>query len=279
MRAGNRNFAAYTHLPSGKYTFRVKASRNFSSDDAPVTSLVIIIHPPFWRTPWFIGLCILLLAAALYGLYRYRISQLIRLQKVRNRIASDLHDDIGSALTHISILSELSKSGVPPSAETALFLDRISEEVASSGQALDDIVWSINSNNDTMEQTVARMRRYAAEILETKVDKYVVDFDDRFAHRKFNMEQRRDFFLLFKEVISNIYKHSKATQVEIRVWFERNNLHLEVKDNGVGFDKTRATERNGIKNMQARAEKWNGQFLIHSEPGKGTQTTISMPVA
>ncbi|RYY11602.1 MAG: hypothetical protein EOO04_34975, partial [Chitinophagaceae bacterium] len=248
-------------------------------DNAPITSLIIIIHPPFWRAPWFIALCVLLIAATLYGLYRYRISQLIRLQKVRNRIASDLHDDIGSALTHISILSELSKAGVPPSAETALFLDRISEEVASSGQALDDIVWSINSNNDTMEQTVARMRRYAAEVLETKVEKYLVDFDDRFAHRKLNMEQRRDFFLLFKEVISNIYKHSKATEVGIRVWFEKNRLHLQVKDNGIGFDKTRATERNGLKNMQARVEKWNGQFIMESEPGTGTQTIITMPVA
>jgi ligand-binding sensor domain-containing protein/signal transduction histidine kinase len=279
MEAGNRNFAAYTHLPSGEYLFRVKASRNFSSENAPVTSLLIIIRPPFWKTAWFIGLIVLLLAAALYGIYRYRISQLIRLQKVRNRIASDLHDDIGSALTHISILSELSKNGVLPSTETALFLDRISEEVASSGQALDDIVWSINSNNDTMEQMVARMRRYAAEILDTKVEKYVVDFDDRFAHRKLSMEQRRDIFLLFKEVISNIYKHSRATVVEIRIWFEKSNLHMQVKDDGVGFDKSKATERNGIKNMQARTEKWNGQFLIRSEPGKGTETNISMPLA
>lgn len=279
MEAGNRNYAAYTHLPSGKYLFRVKASRSLSGDKAPVTSLMIIISPPFWKTPWFIGLCILLLAAALYGIYRYRISQLIRLQKVRNRIASDLHDDIGSALTHISILSELSKAGVSPATETSAFLNRISEEVASSGQALDDIVWSINSNNDTMEQMVARMRRYAAEILESRVEKYVIDFDDRFAHRRLSMEQRRDFFLMFKEVINNIYKHSKATQVEIRIWFEKNDLHLQVKDNGIGFDKSRSTERNGIKNMQARAEKWGGRFLIRSESGKGTETSISMPVA
>jgi len=278
MEAGNRNYAAYTHLPSGKYLFQVKASHNLSGDNPPVASLMIIISPPFWQTPWFIALCVLLLAAALYGIYRYRISQLIRLQKVRNRIASDLHDDIGSALTHISILSELSKAGISPTAETSAFLNRISEEVASSGQALDDIVWSINSSNDSMEQMVARMRRYAAEILESRVEKYMIDFDDRFAHRKLSMEQRRDFFLLFKEVINNIYKHSKATQVEIRIWFEKNDLHLQVKDNGVGFDKSRSTERNGIKNMQARAEKWKGHFLIRSEPGKGTETSISIPV-
>lgn len=274
--AGTRNYAAYTHLPSGKYTFYVKATRNFSTENAPVTSLVIVIEPPFWRTPWFIILCVLLLAASLYGIYRYRISQLIRLQKVRNRIASDLHDDIGSALTHINILSELSKAGVDPKTETAGFLDRITEEVTNCGQSLDDIVWSINSNNDTMEQMVARMRRYVAEVLETKVEKYSVDFDDRFANRKLNMEQRRDFFLLFKELINNIYKHSKASQVDIRVWLERNTLHLRVADNGIGFDKTKSTERNGVKNMHARTEKWRGQIEIKSAPDEGTVIKISM---
>jgi len=274
--AGTRNFAAYTHLPSGKYTFYVKATRNFSAENAPVTSLIIIIEPPFWRTPWFIILCVLLLAASLYGIYRYRISQLIRLQKVRNRIASDLHDDIGSALTHINILSELSKSGIDPHTEAAGFLDRITEEVTNCGQSLDDIVWSINSNNDTMEQMVARMRRYVAEVLETKVEKYAVDFDDRFAYRKLNMEQRRDFFLLFKELINNIYKHSKASQVGIRIWLERNTLHMRVADNGIGFDKTKATERNGVKNMHARTEKWRGQIDIKSSPGSGTVIAIAM---
>ncbi|PZR26585.1 MAG: hypothetical protein DI535_13680 [Citrobacter freundii] len=274
--AGTRNYAAYTHLPSGKYTFYVKATRNFSTENAPVTSLVIVIEPPFWRTPWFIILCVLLLAASLYGIYRYRISQLIRLQKVRNRIASDLHDDIGSALTHINILSELSKAGVDPKAETAGFLDRITEEVTNCGQSLDDIVWSINSNNDTMEQMVARMRRYVAEVLETRVEKYTVDFDDRFANRKLNMEQRRDFFLLFKELINNIYKHSRASQVDIRVWLERNTLHLRVSDNGIGFDQTKSTERNGVKNMHARTEKWGGKIEIRSAPEAGTVIKIAM---
>lgn len=278
LDAGTRNYAAYTHLPSGKYVFMVTATRSYPMDDAPVATLTIIIEPPFWRTPWFIILCVVALAASLYGIYRYRISQLIRLQKVRNRIASDLHDDIGSALTHISILSELSKGSIDPKEEANNFLGRISEEVASSGQALDDIVWSINSRNDTMEQTVARMRRYVAEVLETKVEKYSVDFDDRFANRKLNMEQRRDFFLLFKELINNIYKHSKATQVDIRIWIEKNTLYVRVADNGIGFDKARATERNGVKNMQFRTEKWKGRFHIDSTPGVGTIITASMPL-
>jgi ligand-binding sensor domain-containing protein/signal transduction histidine kinase len=278
IEAGTRNYAAYTHLPAGKYQFKVKASRDLSTEPSQITSLEIIIKPPFWQTVWFISLFVLIIAASLYGIYRYRISQLIRLQKVRNRIASDLHDDIGSALTHINILSELSKAGVDPGSEASLFLGRISEEVTNSGQALDDIVWSINSNNDTMEQMVARMRRYAAEVFETKIDRFSLEFDDRFAHRRLNMEQRRDVFLLFKELISNIYKHAKASQVDIRIWIEKNRLNMYIADNGCGFDRTKATGRNGLKNMQARTEKWNGSFTIHTQPGSGTITNVSMPL-
>ncbi|MCG2615902.1 histidine kinase [Terrimonas sp. NA20] len=276
--AGTRNYAAYTHLPAGKYRFRVKASRDLSTEPSQITSLEIIIKPPFWQTVWFISLCGLCIAASLYGLYRNRISQLIRLQKVRNRIASDLHDDIGSALTHINILSELSKTGIDPKSETSLFLNRISEEVTTSGQALDDIVWSINSNNDTMEQMVARMRRYVAEVFETNIDHFSLEFDDRFAHRKLNMEQRRDFFLLFKELINNTYKHARASKVDIRIWIEKNRLNMYISDNGCGFDKTIETSRNGLKNMQARTEKWSGSFTINTQPGKGTITNISMPL-
>ncbi|MET0465558.1 MAG: two-component regulator propeller domain-containing protein [Chitinophagaceae bacterium] len=276
--AGTRNYAAYTHLPAGKYQFNVKARRDLSAEPSQITFLEIIIKPPFWQTIWFISICTLCIAASLYGIYRYRISELIRLQKVRNRIASDLHDDIGSALTHINILSELSKTGIDPKSETSLFLNRISEEVTNSGQALDDIVWSINSNNDTMEQMVARMRRYVAEVFETKIDHFSLKFDDRFAHRKLNMEQRRDFFLLFKELINNTYKHARASKVEIRISIERNMLNMYIADNGCGFDKTRENNRNGLKNMQARTEKWKGSFTIDSKPGCGTVTSISMPL-
>src|SRR5205085_41794 len=131
------------------------------------TVLRIIIEPPFWRTWWFMVICAFLFAGLLYAVYRYRVNQLLQMEQTRNRIASDLHDDIGSTLTNISLLAELSrKKLLPGNEEVTDFLKRISEEVQQFSQALDDIVWSINSNNDTLEQTVARMRRYAGEIFE-----------------------------------------------------------------------------------------------------------------
>jgi signal transduction histidine kinase/ligand-binding sensor domain-containing protein len=278
IEAGNRNYAAYTNIPPGTYTFRVKAWEQIKGATVQDGLLTIIITPPFWKTWWFVALLILALATLLYLLYRYRINQLIALQKVRNRIATDLHDDIGSTLTNISILSELSRQKLGQQEEAGVFLSRITEEVTNSSQALDDIVWSINTNNDTLEQTVARMRRYAAEIFDGANIHYTLLLDEYFAQRKLNMEQRRDCFLLFKEVINNIYKHADAKNVLIRLWIERQQLYMIIEDDGRGFDVAQTTHRNGLKNIQQRVGKWGGRIEIVSSKGKGTAMQINFPI-
>lgn len=276
--AGNRNYVAYTNLPPGRYVFKVKAALQLP-DNSPVTELVIIINPPFWRTAWFLVLCVLALAGILYAIYRYRINQLLSLQKVRNRIATDLHDDIGTTLTNISILSELSKKKLLQKEEAGTFLDRIAEEVHNSSQALDDIVWSINTSNDTLEQTVARMRRYAAEVFDAANIVYSLQLDEQFEKYKLNMEQRRDCFLIFKEAINNIYKHANAKRVEIKVWIEKGHLYMNICDDGKGFDTTTITHRNGIKNINNRIEKWNGSITMSSVIGEGTVTKVNFPLS
>jgi len=198
---------------------------------------------------------------------------------VRNRIATDLHDDIGTTLTNISILSELSKKNLQQKEDASTFLDRIAEEVHNSSQALDDIVWSINTKNDTLEQTVARMRRYAAEVFDAANIAYSLQLDEQFERYKLNMEQRRDCFLIFKETINNIYKHANAKQVQIKVWIERGYLHMNINDDGKGFDTNTHTHRNGIKNIHNRIEKWKGRILLKSVPGKGTLTEVSIPLS
>jgi ligand-binding sensor domain-containing protein/two-component sensor histidine kinase len=277
--AGNRNYVAYTNLSPGNYVFEIKASGQTGNQPGKITQLSIMISPPFWQRWWFIALCILAVAGILYALYRYRVNQLLQIQKVRSRIATDLHDDIGSTLTNINILSELSKKNIDHRKEAELFLNRITEEVNVSSQALDDIVWSINKNNDNVAQTVARMRRYATEVLEGTNIKYSLQSDEQVAHRRLNMELRRDFYLLFKESVTNIYKHSRASNVQILVWIDRSLLKMKIQDDGVGFDSTATTHRNGIKNMRARAAKWKGVIDIQSAPMEGTTMEISLPVS
>lgn len=277
--AGNRNYAAYTNLEPGNYVFEVRASDQTNSTNGSITRMSIYIAPPFWQTWWFITLVVMTVTFILYGFYRYRVNQLLQLQRVRSRIATDLHDDIGSTLTNINILSELSKKNIDQRKEAEMFLTRITEEVNVTSQALDDIVWSINKNNDTVEETVARMRRYAAEVLEGANIRYSLQSDEQMSNRKLNMELRRDVYLLFKESINNIYKHSKATSVDIRVWLDRNHLRMLIRDNGIGFDSKASTHRNGIKNMHARAKKWRGSVSLVTEEGKGTTTDIALPVS
>lgn len=239
---------------------------------------VRVTEPAFWLTAWFIIVCVVLPVGLLFAFYRYRVNQFIHLQQVRNRIATDLHDDIGSALTNISILSELSRKYLLQKDQAGVFLDRIKEEVANSGQALDDIVWSINAKNDTLEQTVVRMRRYVAELFDAANITYSLQLDEQFEQYKLNMEQRRDCFLIFKESINNIYKHACAQHVHIKVWIDKSHLFMTIKDDGKGFDITAATHGNGIKNIRNRIQKWKGSLTINSVGGKGTVTEVAMPM-
>jgi signal transduction histidine kinase len=214
----------------------------------------------------------------IYAVYRYRVQQLIRLQKVRNHIAADLHDEIGSSLTNISILSNLSKKSLTGDVNTKDFLQRISEEVSSSSQALDDIIWSVNTSHDTLEETVARMRRYAAELFDAAGISYELHLDPSFERTKLAMEQRRDIYLLYKEAVNNISKHAQAKQVNINIAIVHGRLQLHIADDGKGFEAGKESHRHGLQGMKQRVEKWKGQISIDSGNGKGTSIRIQLPV-
>jgi signal transduction histidine kinase len=209
--------------------------------------------------------------------YRYRIRQLKRIQQVRNRIATDLHDDIGSTLTNISILTELSKRNRNDPEKSEAYLDRIREEIDASGHALDDIIWSVNSKNDTLQETAARMRRYAAELFDARNIRYELKMDPLIAEKKIMMEQRRDLFLIFKELLNNIHKHAAASAVSISIFIENDNLRLLIGDDGKGFDTTKLTHRNGISNIKNRVSRWKGAITVQSGNGNGTMVDVRLP--
>jgi signal transduction histidine kinase len=219
----------------------------------------------------------LVIAVTLYMFYNYRISQLKRLQRVRNRIATDLHDDIGSTLTNISILAELSKRNGQDPKKAAAYLDRIRDELDASTQALDDIIWSVNTKNDTLQEMSARMRRYAAELFDAGNIKYKLEMDASIGERKIMMEQRRDLFLIFKESLNNIHKHAGASFVSISLSIMKENLVLVIRDDGKGFDVTKQTHRNGLHNIKDRARRWNGSVQIQSIAEQGTSIDIKLP--
>jgi signal transduction histidine kinase len=249
-----------------------------------ITSLRIIIRPPFWRTFWFYGLLVLVIAAALYYLYRLRIRRLLQVEKIRTRLARDLHDDMGSTLSTINILSNMAVKKIGSDQQASQdYMGRISDSSSRIMEAMDDIVWSINPVNDSMRKILARMKEFAGNVLEASDIEYSFMVDEAVKDMSFDMEWRREIFLVFKEAINNIVKYAKASQVNITLRKQKNALHMTITDNGVGFntvvDQHGSVRGNGLRNMRKRAEAMNGSFRIISAPESGTSVELRIPLA
>jgi two-component sensor histidine kinase len=262
-----------TNLSPGNYTFQVRVV----GDAGSIATKQIKIAYPFYQTWWFYSLLAIAVTTVLYGFYQYRINSLLQLQNVRNRISADLHDDIGARLTSINLLSALSEQKLREPEQASEYLKRISGEVQNSGEALDDIVWSINTRNDSMDEIIARMRRHAADVFDGTGIHYSIDADDHVSSMKLPMAKRRDLFLVYKEVINNIHKHAGATKVGITIASQNGSLFMKIEDNGKGFVTEKPTHRNGLKNIHYRIELNKGNLTIESIPGKGTTVIIGLP--
>ncbi|GAA3979611.1 ligand-binding sensor domain-containing protein [Mucilaginibacter dorajii] len=273
--AGQRNYVSYTNVPAGQYNFLIKYVKKDNVGHAAISNIILKISGPVYKKTWFIILAILLFMGVVYGLYRYRIAQLFKLLQIRQRIATDLHDDIGSTLSNINILSELSKKSLENPSQANKFLDRISEEVQTSSQSLDDIIWSINTHNDNWGETFSRMRRYAAEVFENSGILYTIKLEEQAGTNALKMEKRRDVFLIYKEILNNIHKHAGATEVEINMRFNKQQLIMSISDNGKGFDKSLQTHRNGLKNLNNRVARWKGTINIETNKA-GTHIHIAI---
>jgi ligand-binding sensor domain-containing protein/two-component sensor histidine kinase len=277
-KLSNLHTVSYANLQPGNYRFEVRTIGWNEKWGAPA-SFLFMIRPPYWQTWWFYSLISLLILLLFYSVYLYRIRQLRNLHDVRDRIATDLHDDIGATLTNINMLSEISRKNLEQPREAEKFLNRITEEVTDSGQALNDIIWSVNTRNDSVEETLARMRRYAAELFDNSKTTCHLNLDESVTGKKLNMEQRRDVYLIYKESLNNIYKHALANNVWIDVQLQKGKLHLKMKDDGKGFDPSMLTNRNGLKNIRTRTSKWKGSVNIETAPGNGTLIEIIIPLA
>jgi len=272
----------YSSLKPGTYRFQVRAMNvdgRWSENNA---EYAFQIKPPFWETPWFIALVILLIGAGLYALYRYRIAQLLRLQEVRNNISRNLHDDIGASLSNINILNELAKRNMRDESKADLYLSKAGEDIQRISESLSDIVWNINPRYDDLANLFIRMKRYAADMLEGKSISAELVFPTIEHPVTLPMDQRRDFYLIFKEAVNNLVKYSKATQALVEVKLNSHSINLLIRDNGKGFDSTKVHAEtsggNGLYNMKQRADKWKGGLTIESLPGKGTVVRVSMRI-
>lgn len=248
-------------------------------ESANITKLYIDISPHFYQTRWFLTLIILSAIGLTYLFYRLRLNRLLAVERIRNKVARDLHDDVGSTLSTINILSSMAKTKLlTDPVKTSEYISKITHNSQHMMESMDDIVWSIKPDNDNMQRIVARMREYASSILEPKDIEIEFRIDEKIEELKLNMESRRDVFLIYKEALNNSAKYSQCTQVKVFIGTENKKLVIRITDNGIGFNVQTADSGNGLGNMQKRAEVLRGSLDIKSEEGKGTEISLMIPV-
>ena len=274
INAGNNNTTTYTNLDPGTYTFKVKGSNKDEVWNEEGVSIQLVITPPWYKTWWFRVLIGLAIIGIIYFVYKYRLKQALKLHAIRNSIARDLHDEIGSNLSNISIFSEVAQQQNGTAAETEPILKKINEYARVSMTSMSDIVWMINARNDSFENIITRMRSLAAEIFEAKNYTLHLNFDERLNELSLNMEQRKNFYLIYKEAINNVAKYASCKNVWISLQKDGNNIRLEVKDDGVGFSVNTHHKGNGLYNMEKRAETLNGKLKIESKKDDGTTVEL-----
>jgi two-component system sensor histidine kinase UhpB len=221
---------------------------------------------------------VLLILIGLLIINRYKGAQkarrLIELEKMRNHIARDLHDDMGSALSSIHIISKVSGTGGMEEQKAQNRLTKIHEHSGQMLENMSDIVWTINPANDTLEKIIFKMREFAADILDPLNIESVFGQDGDLHNVRLGLQTRKDLYLVFKEALNNAAKYSRCGKVEIRVVADGRDIELRVRDDGAGFNRNEVKCGNGLKNMEERARQINGELTISSAPGSGTTVTL-----
>jgi signal transduction histidine kinase/ligand-binding sensor domain-containing protein len=275
--ATDQRNANYTQLPPGDYNFFVQCGNKNGVWNSHLASFSFIITPPYWETLWFRVLIILTIAFGLYQLYRYKIKHILAIERIRERIASDFHDDIGSALSSISIFSDVADKQLQrklPPEQTREVISHISHHSQAMLEAMDDIIWAVNPQNDHFNDLAVRMREFAIPLLEARNINFDIDIQEDILGARVKMEARKNIFMIFKECINNILKHADCTAIKITINRPDNQLELTISDNGKGFDINEKNTRNGLKNMKKRAAEIDGVIQVISQPCNGTVTRL-----
>jgi len=237
------------------------------------------ILPPVWQRWWFIVLAVALVGLIAYALYSYRVRRLLEIERVRTRIATDLHDDIGSSLSQIAIMSEVVQQQVdgqnPRVSHPLAVIAGTSRELVDS---MADIVWAINPKRDHLIDLTQRMRQFAADLLSARNIEFRFDAPGQESDTPLETDMRREVFLILKEAVNNAVRHSNCSFIEIVFAVNDKTLMLNVTDNGDGFDPLLARGGHGLVSMKRRAENIGGTLGIFSAAGGSTTITLQAPL-
>ena len=262
----------YAALPAGAYRFEVKA-RGFSGmESSSARPFSFTILPPFWLRWWFILLVGIALTGIIYLFYRYfQLNQMVELERLRVQIASDLHDDVGASLTEIALQTDFLLASEPEHelSDTLSSIGTQSRRIVSS---LDDIVWTIDSRNDTLGDLGDRMQDYANRVLGNSPIRVQFHFDIPDTSAELPVEERENLYLVFKEAINNVAKHSNASKVDINLFYRQGNFELTVSDNGQVDPGAGRKSGQGQQNMKMRARRIGAEIDISIT--NGYQVTV-----
>ena len=264
--------ANYTNLPPGEYVFKVRGANQDGIWNPKETYIYILIYPPFWQTWWFTGLAILLLSAGIYYLGTMRSRNELAIEKLKTKLAADLHDNIGSGLTEISILSELAKKDIESSINENVpgKLKNISEVARQLVDSMSDIVWVVNPKRDSLHDLLVRLKDSYSDILSAYGISFKIINLDKIERLPLPMEYRQNLYLIFKEGINNAIKHSKCRKMSLEANVRNNVLELTLIDDGIGLSLENIEYGNGIKNIETRSKNIGGKLKWKSSADSGT---------
>jgi signal transduction histidine kinase/ligand-binding sensor domain-containing protein len=288
--AGVNRVAYYGQLRPGRYEFAAMVGSPNGSWHESVRPLQIEIVPRLWerRSVQVAATAALLslVAATVWSLERNRFRRRLQLaeaqqamERERQRIARDLHDDLGSDLTEIMLLGELAAAPQATADARRSHADVIAVRSRQAAAAMDEIVWTVNPRNDSVPRLADRVAEIARRLFEPLPVQLHVDIMEDIPTLPLPATARHSLFLAAKEAQTNVAKHSVAGKVRVAVWCERGRVIISVEDNGRGFDAASQNgSRNGLDNMRHRMENIGGTFEIHSQPGRGTQVRLEYPL-
>lgn len=271
LTESDRRIANYTNLPPGSYKFRVRGSNSEGVWSTSEAEILIFISPPFWQTWWFTTLVLLSAAALIYYVSTLRIKNLLAIEKLKTRLAADLHDNIGSGLTEISILSELaafkSDSKSPGSQKELKLISDMSRQLVDN---MSDIVWVVNPQRDSLHDLIVRLKNYYGETLNSLGISFKVSNLEKLKDIKLPIDFKQNLYLILKEAINNAIKHSKCSTIRLDANARNDVIEVSVTDDGVGIEENPSVYGNGIKNIKQRASSIGGRVKWKSSPEHGT---------
>lgn len=282
------NALEFFSLNPGLYNIRVRAKKQNSDWSEPI-SLSFSIHPPYYATTWFrflLGCTILLVGFWLFRIfekrkYERKMSVIMREQAVmseRNRISSDMHDDLGSELSNIVILSRVAQEQLGLSQEQKAPISKIDRAATDTIGKMNEIIWALNPANDTLENLASYIQKYTNNFLEFHELNGRAFLSVDIPVMTLSAQLRRNVFLIVKEALQNIHKHSGASVVELKMNFEPDRFIVQISDNGKGFSEQKiAVEGNGLRNMRKRTSDIGGTIRIETRPEGGSEITLSVP--